>query len=102
MGNGKQNICDQNRKSLILQIRKNIFGKITDAYRVSVILAVTIWPRGLLVLLNYTKFIYAVEYQINENNGTFRRDIGDGSRPQYLVVTNRTGEWKIESVTVQK
>lgn len=49
--------------------------------------------------VNYTKFLYAVEYQINENNGTFRRDIGDGSRPQYLVVTNRTGEWKIESVT---
>ena len=49
---------------------------------------------------NYTKFIYCVEYQINENNGTFRKDIGDGSRPQYLVITNRSGTWKIDAVTI--
>ena len=51
---------------------------------------------------NYTKYLYSVEYQINENNGTFRKDIGDGSRPQYLVVTNRSGQWKIDSVTTLK
>ena len=48
---------------------------------------------------NYTKYLYSVEYQINENNGTFRKDIGDGSRPQYLVVTNRSGRWQIDSIT---
>ena len=52
--------------------------------------------------VNYTKYLYSVEYQINENNGTFRKDIGDGSRPQYLVVTNRSGQWKIDSVTTLK
>ncbi len=48
---------------------------------------------------NYTKYLYAVEYQIHENNGTFRRDIGDGVRPQYLSLTNRSGKWKIDSMT---
>lgn len=47
---------------------------------------------------NYTKSIYIVEYQINENNGTFRRDIGDGSKPQYFEITNRSGEWLIDSI----
>ena len=50
--------------------------------------------------VNYTKYLYAVEYQIHENNGTFRKDIGDGTRTQYLEVTNRTGEWKIDVQTV--
>ena len=49
---------------------------------------------------NYTKYFYAVEYRIHKNNGTFRRDIGDGSRAQYLELTNRTGEWKIDVQTV--
>ena len=48
---------------------------------------------------NYTKSIYTLEYQINKNNGTFRRDIGDGSKQQYFVVTNRTGEWLIDSIS---
>ena len=49
--------------------------------------------------VDYTKSIYIVEYQINENNGTFRRDIGDGSRAQYFEVTNRDGVWLIDSIT---
>ncbi len=48
---------------------------------------------------NYTKFSYVVEYQIHKNNGTFRKDIGDGTRAQYLEITNREGSWKIDSIT---
>ena len=48
--------------------------------------------------INYTKFSYVVEYQINKNNGTFRKDIGDGTRAQYLEITNREGTWKIDTV----
>ena len=51
---------------------------------------------------NYTKLLYSVEYQIHENNGTFRRDIGDGSKPQYMVITNRSGQWKIDSISTVK
>ncbi len=51
---------------------------------------------------NYTKYLYSVEYQIHENNGTFRKDIGDGSKPQYLIVTNRSGQWQIDSMTTVK
>ena len=48
---------------------------------------------------NYTKFSYVVEYQIHKNNGTFRKDIGDGTRAQYLEITNREGSWKIDSIS---
>lgn len=47
---------------------------------------------------NYTKYVYAVTYQIYENNGTFRRDIGDGAKTQYIVLTDRTGELLIDSI----
>ena len=36
---------------------------------------------------NYTKSIYCIEYKIYENNGTFRRDIGDGSKKQYFTLS---------------
>lgn len=48
---------------------------------------------------NYTKFLYSVEYQIHKNNGTFRKDIGDGTRAQYMEITNREGAWRIDSIT---
>ena len=49
---------------------------------------------------NYTKSIYCVEYKIYQNNGTFRKDIGDGSKKQYLTLnTNRDGEILIDSIT---
>ena len=48
---------------------------------------------------NYTKYVYAVTYQIYENNGTFRRDIGDGAKTQYIVVTDRTGELLIDRIS---
>lgn len=47
----------------------------------------------------YTRSIFSVEYKIYRNNGSFRRDIGAGSKKQYLTLTNQSGEWKIDSVT---
>ena len=47
---------------------------------------------------NYTKYSYSLTYQIYENNGTFRKDIGDGSKTQYIVLTDRTGQLLIDSV----
>ncbi|MBE6576667.1 MAG: hypothetical protein E7653_00840 [Ruminococcaceae bacterium] len=47
---------------------------------------------------NYTKSVYTVEYRIYRNNGTFRRDIGNGARIQYITVTNRTGEILIDEL----
>ena len=47
----------------------------------------------------YTRSIFSVEYKIYRNNGSFRRDIGAGSKKQYMVLTNQSGEWKIDSVT---
>ena len=47
----------------------------------------------------YTIHGYVVEYMIRHNNGTFRRDLGsDSIRAQYLVVSNREGDWKIDNV----
>lgn len=48
---------------------------------------------------NYTKSIYVVEYKIYENNGTFRRDIGAGSKKQYFSVSNASGSLLIDSIT---
>ena len=45
----------------------------------------------------YTEYIYSLEYKINRNDGTYRVDIGhDASRPQYFMLTNRSGEVKID------
>ena len=35
---------------------------------------------------DYTKSQYCVEYKIYENNGSFRRDIGSGSKKQYFTL----------------
>ncbi len=48
---------------------------------------------------DYTKYIFVVEYKIFKNNGTFRNDIGDGSKKQYITVTDRYGELLIDSIT---
>ena len=48
---------------------------------------------------NYTKSIFAVEYKIYQNNGTFRRDIGDGSKKQYITITDQSGAWLIDLVS---
>ena len=47
---------------------------------------------------NYTKYYFAVEYQIHENNGTFRKDIGEGSRVQYFLLTDREGQLLIDDL----
>ncbi len=47
---------------------------------------------------NYTKYSFVLEYKIYENNGTFRRDIGNGSKKQYFTITDRNGALLIDSV----
>ena len=50
--------------------------------------------------MSYTEYVVIVEYKIHENNGTFRRDIeSDVSRPQYFVINNSTGEYKVMDIT---
>lgn len=46
----------------------------------------------------YTKAVYYVEYRIYRNNGTFRNDVTDKISTQVLVMTDRTGEWCIDSL----
>lgn len=46
-----------------------------------------------------TLYGYTVEYMIRHNNGTFRRDLGsDSIRTQYVVLSDREGEVKIDRV----
>jgi hypothetical protein len=47
---------------------------------------------------NYTKYIFSLEYRIYHNNGTFRRDIGNGARTQYITITNRSGKLLIDDI----
>jgi len=47
---------------------------------------------------NYTKYTYIIEYKIFKNNGTFRNDIGDGSRKQYITITDKSGDFLIDVV----
>lgn len=51
---------------------------------------------------NYTKFSYYVEYKIYHNNGTFRRDIGDGSKKQLFTITDKSGSLLVDSVSTVK
>ena len=51
--------------------------------------------------INYTKYSFALEYKIYENNGTFRRDIGNGSKKQYITVTDRNGALLIDSIVTE-
>ena len=46
----------------------------------------------------YTEYVYTIEYRILRNNGTFRRDIGNGARLQYLTITDKTGELRIDAL----
>ena len=49
--------------------------------------------------VTYTEYTYKLKYRIYENNGTFRKDIGDGYRIQYITVSDREGTLKIDSIT---
>lgn len=48
---------------------------------------------------NYTKYIYKLKYQIYENNGTFRRDIGEDYKTQYIVITDREEKLLIDAIS---
>ncbi len=48
---------------------------------------------------NYTKYIYKLRYQIYKNNGTFRRDIGEDYKTQYIVITDREGTLLIDAIS---
>ena len=50
----------------------------------------------------YTQYIFSLNYKILKNNGTLRNDFLNGSRTQYINITNRSGELKIDGVTVLK
>ena len=47
---------------------------------------------------NYTKYIYKLKYNIHENNGTFRMDIGDQAKTQYVLITDREGKLLIDAI----
>ena len=47
---------------------------------------------------HYTKSVYILEYKIYHNNGSFRRDIGDGSKKQYITITDSSGKLLIDSI----
>lgn len=42
--------------------------------------------------------MYCIEYKILKNNGTFRNDILNGSKKQYITLVNYSGEIKINSL----
>lgn len=48
---------------------------------------------------NYTKYIYKLKYNIYKNNGSFRTDIGEDAKTQYIVITDREGKLLIDSVS---
>ena len=50
--------------------------------------------------MTYDREIYVVEYMIRQNNGTFRTDVGsDAIRKQLIVLTDREGEMRIDTVS---
>ena len=51
---------------------------------------------------DYTKYLIVLEYKIYENNGSFRRDIGNGSRKQYFTITDKTGTLLIDSIGIER
>ena len=50
----------------------------------------------------YTKYVFSLNYKILNNNGTLRNDFLNGTRTQYIYITNREGELKIDGITVLK
>jgi hypothetical protein len=51
---------------------------------------------------NYTKYIYKLKYRIYQNNGTFRQDIDEDAKTQYIVITDREGKLLIDAVSTTK
>ncbi len=50
---------------------------------------------------NYTKYEFILEYKILKNNGSFRKDIGNGSKKQHIVLTDREGKLKIDQIDTE-
>lgn len=50
----------------------------------------------------YTQYVFFVEYRILENNGTFRDDFLEGTKKQYITVTDREGSFLIDSISTPK
>ena len=48
--------------------------------------------------VTYTTYTYNLIYNIFENNGTFRKDIGDDARMQYIKVSEREGKLLIDDI----
>ncbi len=49
--------------------------------------------------VTYTEYTYKISYYIHENNGTFRKDIGDKeAREQYIVICDREGSMLIDDI----
>ncbi len=50
----------------------------------------------------YEEITYKVTYRIHENNGTYRNTIeSDKSRPQYFIINNSSGEFKVADILEQ-
>lgn len=47
----------------------------------------------------YNQYVFSLVYKIYHNNGTFRRDIGEGSKMQYITVTDASGKLLIDKVS---
>jgi hypothetical protein len=73
-----------------------------EAFTMQKIYDVTITYISTEKVDDYTKYNFCLEYRIYENNGTFRKDIGDGSKKQYLTMTDRSGELLIDSISTAK
>ena len=52
--------------------------------------------------VTYTQYRYSLVYKIFENNGSFRNDIGDGAKKQYITFTDRDGELLIDDISIAK
>ena len=50
----------------------------------------------------YTQYTYKLIYNIYENNGTFRKDIGDDARAQYIVISEYNGKFLIDSIDLSR
>ncbi len=50
----------------------------------------------------YNRYVYELTYLIYENDGTYRKDIGDWKRPQYVVLTDREGKLLIDGFLYEK
>ena len=48
----------------------------------------------------YLQYQFSLEYNILDNNGTFRKDIGTGTRKQYFTLSDRNGSLQIDNITV--